>query len=467
MVWLLAPLAAIAEATQFVGLFLRLDAKQLIPSLPVGLESGLFVLLIILDVCTYLLTRSLQAVVGWHAGGGGGTAGELKQQLLRASIRLDLLLVLPVLLYATADLLLALGTALDAPLFYATIGALGAYTFYLGFLQCALRWPRGAFARVAIVLGAAQLLALLAVSILVLQAAEGSAEHLLGNSTPNTNHSFLAFSRSSSTHGVAFFLVGVAAALRSLQLGLACLIFRHAPRTADTSSSLVRTLVRATSDTSALMRALSHEAVQHVVKGEVISIRREGHPESRGFARFELETLSFRFSAQDAVGLDQMTSVKHVPLECASSLSSSSLDSGTEANQGEQVAKQRQRERLSGDGLTIEHHRNALRINYLDTQGGDKCLEVELGSSAARERWREGLSLLCGAVPWPTLPRGEALWARRVFNQADVARQGLVDESSLPLLLAAANTTPHAQQDALPHALAALARSGGKLSHHG
>lgn len=466
MVWLLAPLAAVAEATQFVGLFFRLDVKQFISSLPVRLESGLFVLLIILDVCTYLLTRSLQAVVGWHAGGGGGTAGELKQQLLRASIRLDLLLVLPVLLYATADLLLALGTTLDAPLFYATIGALGAYTFYLALLLCASRWPRGAAARVAMVLGAAQLLALLAVSILVLQAAEGGAEHL-GNDSPNTNRSSLAFSRSSSAHGVAFLLVGVAAALRSLQLGLACLILRHAPRTADTSSSLVRTLVRATADTSALVRALSHEAVQHVVKGEVVSIRREGHPESRGFARFELETLSFRFSAQDAVGLDQMTSVEHVLLECASPFSSSSRDSGMEANQVEQEARQRRCGRSSSDGLTIERHRNALSINYLDTQGGDKCLEVVLGSSAARERWQEGLSLLCGAVPWSTLPRGEALWARRVFNQADVARQGLLDEASLPLLLAAANTAPRAQQYALPHALAALARSGGKLSHHG
>ena len=27
-------------------------------------------------------------------------------------------------------------------------------------------------------------------------------------------------------------------------------------------------------------------------------------------------------------------------------------------------------------------------------------------------------------VPWPTLPRGEALWARRVFNAADVAKVG-------------------------------------------
>ena len=425
-------------------------------------------LLIVLDACSYLLTRSLQAVVGWHGGVGFGTAGEWKQHLLRASVRLDLLFVLPVLLHATTELLLALGTTVDAPLIYVTIGTLGgAYTFYLALLQYASRWPRGAAARVAMVLGAAQLLALLAVAPLVLLAAEGGTEHL-GNGTTSTNRSSLAFNRSSTAHfGVPLFLLllGVVAAMRSLQLGLSCFSFRHATRTSDTSSSLVRSLLRATANTSELVRILSREAVQHVVKGEVVSIRREGHPELRGFARFELETLSFRFSAQDAIGLDQITSVEHVLLECASSLPPSSRDSGTETSQMRQVAKQRGRARSSGEGLTIELHRNALRINYLDTQGGDRSLEVGLGSSAASERWREGLNLLCGAVPWPTLPLGEALWARRVFNEVDVARQGLLDEASLPLLLAAANTTSHAQQYALPHALAAQARSGGMLSH--
>ena len=426
-------------------------------------------LLIVLDACSYLLTRSLQAVVGWHGGVGGGTAGEWKQQLLRASVRLDLLLVLPVLLYATTELLLALGSTVDAPLIHVTIGTLaGAYTFYLALLQYASRWPRGAAARVAMVLGAAQLVAILVVSTLVLLAADGGIENL-GNDTDSTNRSSLAFNRSSTARNssVPLFLLflGVVAAMRSLQLGLSCFSFRHAPRTADTSSSLVRSLLRATANTSKLVRILSHDAVQYVVKGEVVSIRREGHPELRGFARFELETLSFRFSAQDAVGLDQITSVEHVLLECTSSLPPSSRDSGTETSQKGRVAKQRGRARSSGEGLTIELHRNALRINYLDTQGGDRSLEVGLGSSAASERWREGLNLLCGAVPWPTLPLGEALWARRVFNEADVARQGLLDEASLPLLLAAANTTSRAQQHALPHALAAQARSGGKLSH--
>lgn len=425
-------------------------------------------LLIVLDACSYLLTRSLQAVVGWHGGVGGGTAGEWKQHLLRASVRLDLLFVLPVLLHATTELLLALRTTVDAPLIYVTIGTLGgAYTFYLALLQYASRWPRGAAARVAMVLGAAQLLALLAVATLVLLAAEGGTEHL-GNGTTSTNRSSLAFNRSSTAHSsvpLFLLLLGVVAAMRSLQLGLSCFSFRHATRTSDTSSALVRSLLRATANTSELVRILSREAVQHVVKGEVVSIRREGHPELRGFARFELETLSFRFSAQDAVGFDQITSVEHVLLECVSSLPPSSRDSGTETSQMGQVAKQRGRARSSGEGLTIELHRNALRINYLDTQGGDRSLEVGLGSSAASERWREGLNLLCGAVPWPTLPLGEALWARRVFNEVDVARQGLLDEASLPLLLAAANTTSRAQQYALPHALAAQARSGGMLSH--
>ena len=491
MVWLLAPLAAVAEATQLVGLFLRLDAK-LTSLLPVSLELSLFLLLIVLDACTYLLTHSLQAVVGWHARNGGGAAtGELNEQRLRASIRLDLLLVFPVLLYATADFLLAIGAALNTPLFHATIGALSVYALYLALFLCAARWPRGtgrSAARVAMALGAAQLLALLIVSTLLLQAAEGgrgqTAEGDVGNATNRS--SFIAVSRSddselvpSSVASLFLLLVVVAAVLRGLQIGLACWILQQAPR-ATTDASVAEPAVPddqgvSTADASALVRVLSHEAVQHVVKGEVVSVRREGHPELRSFALFELESLSFRFSAQDAVGLDQMTNVEQMLLGRAPS---SSRDSEMEAERSlERVTKQWWQRRWASNSeptaiavalaiATSERHRNALRINYLDAQGSDKCLEIVLGSPAARERWREGLSLLCSAVPWPTLPRGEALWARRVFNEADVAREGLLDKTALSHVLAAANTTLHTQQHVLPHTLAALP-PGGKLSNRG
>ena len=65
------------------------------------------------------------------------------------------------------------------------------------------------------------------------------------------------------------------------------------------------------------------------------------------------------------------------------------------------------------------------------------------------------------------MPRGEALWARRVFNAADVAKEGLLDDEALSLVLAAANTAPAAQQNSLPHVLAALPRSNGALSNCG
>ena len=69
-------------------------------------------------------------------------------------------------------------------------------------------------------------------------------------------------------------------------------------------------------------------------------------------------------------------------------------------------------------------------------------------------------------MPWPALPRGEALWARRVFNAADVAKEGLLDHEALSLVLAAANTAPIAQHS-LPQVLAALPRSNGALSNCG
>ena len=80
--------------------------------------------------------------------------------------------------------------------------------------------------------------------------------------------------------------------------------------------------------------------------------------------------------------------------------------------------------------------RHILRITYLSPQGSDCRLDIVFSGASRLRRWQEGLELLLQCPPWPWLPRGEALWARRVFNAADVAREGLLEDTALVHVLA-------------------------------
>ena len=108
--------------------------------------------------------------------------------------------------------------------------------------------------------------------------------------------------------------------------------------------------------------------------------------------------------------------------------------------------------------------RHVLRITYLDAQGSACRLDIVFGGASKLKKWHEGLELLLKCPPWPWLPSGEALWARRVFNAADFAREGLLEDTALVHVLAAANTALRTQQGTLLHALAELPLGGAGLN---
>lgn len=88
---------------------------------------------------------------------------------------------------------------------------------------------------------------------------------------------------------------------------------------------------------------------------------------------------------------------------------------------------------LVGDARTPEtkqgfRSRHVLRITYLNAQGSACRLDIVFSNASRLKKWQEGLKLLLKCPPWPWLPSGEALWARRVFNAADLAREGSLVE---------------------------------------
>jgi hypothetical protein len=102
LVGLLALLATVLEAAELVRSFTHLDLGEAPSVLPIILTRWLLAALLLLDACTYLLARSLRTVVGWrHRVSRAGAASSSSLLLLRASLRLDLLLLLPALLGAT------------------------------------------------------------------------------------------------------------------------------------------------------------------------------------------------------------------------------------------------------------------------------------------------------------------------------------------------------------------------------
>ena len=196
------------------------------------------------------------------------------------------------------------------------------------------------------------------------------------------------------------------------------------------------------------VRALCHEAVQRVVRGEDVAVRREGSreghiEEARGRAHFEVGTLSLHLPGQEAVGLDQLVSVEHLPLSqspsrparlserAARAVGSTSFPASSTSLR---TSGCRTSGSASGDSSRADSParcRNAVRLGFIDAQGGDRSLhiymqivtyysesprqytqltvyqtntvgrslEIQLGGAASRDGWYEGLRLLSGAVP--------------------------------------------------------------------
>ena len=144
------------------------------------------------------------------------------------------------------------------------------------------------------------------------------------------------------------------------------------------------------------VRALCHEAVQHVVKGEDVSIRREGHlEEARGYAHFAIDTLSLHLPGQEAIGLDQLVSIEHLPAShllvprpatlserAARAAGSTSLPTGLTSRRHSSRASGRTSGSTSGSSsclfranertATPTRYRNVVRVGFIDAQGGDR-----------------------------------------------------------------------------------------------
>ena len=124
-------------------------------------------------------------------------------------------------------------------------------------------------------------------------------------------------------------LVAIACVLRCVQLSLACCSLPAHTKRRKSSAEIVNALASQAERASLsgqvgeFARALAtNEAVARLIEGDLVTIRRaslsadgvyrQDQPESRGFAHFEVETLSLRFSAQEYVGLDQMSLITPV-----------------------------------------------------------------------------------------------------------------------------------------------------------
>ena len=141
------------------------------------------------------------------------------------------------------------------------------------------------------------------------------------------------------------------------------------------------------------VRALCHEAVQRVVRGEDVAVRREGSreghiEEARGRAHFEVGTLSLHLPGQEAVGLDQLVSVEHLPLSqspsrparlserAARAVGSTSFPASSTSLR---TSGCRTSGSASGDSSRADSParcRNAVRLGFIDAQGGDRSLHI-------------------------------------------------------------------------------------------
>jgi hypothetical protein len=148
------------------------------------------------------------------------------------------------------------------------------------------------------------------------------------------------------------------------------------------------------------VRALCHEAVQHVVRGEDVSIRREGHPEeARGYAHFETDTLLLHLPGHEAVGLDQLVSIEHLPLSQPPSRPAIFLERAARAAGSTSLpargstschspTSSRTSSSTSGSSsclfkasersITHTRYRNVVRVSFIDAQGGDRSLDRDI-----------------------------------------------------------------------------------------
>ena len=135
--------------------------------------------LMLLDACIYLLARSLQTVVGWRYRVSRAGAAHSSLLLLRASLRLDLLLLLPALLGTTVALFRGAdrrpGSNAEPGVVGATAGALASYAAFPPFLLLASYQLRRKAVIAAVPLGAAQLAWLIVTSAVLLRSDDAAA----------------------------------------------------------------------------------------------------------------------------------------------------------------------------------------------------------------------------------------------------------------------------------------------------
>ena len=157
----------------------HLDLGDAPSALPTSLTRWLLAALVLLDACIYLLARSLQTVVGWRYRVSRAGAAHSSLLLLRASLRLDLLLLLPALLGTTVALFQGadrrLESSAEPSVVGATAGALASYAAFPPFLLLASSQLRRKAVIAAVPLGAAQLAWLIASSALLLRSDDVAA----------------------------------------------------------------------------------------------------------------------------------------------------------------------------------------------------------------------------------------------------------------------------------------------------
>ena len=292
LVWLLSLIAVVPEATEFVrSLVLHDAAGSGAPSaLTARGTQWLLAALVVLNACIYLLARSLHTVVGWRYRVSRADAAPSSLLLLHASLRLDLLLVLPALLGTTVGLFHVLESS--SLVVGVTAGALVSYAACPSFLLLAsLRLRRKALIA-GVPLGAVQLAWLIAISAVILRSddANGSSDQSANYSTnrsatgvpgvfesEGSGLTSDVFSRYYDASDLKFFyalLVAFATVLRSAQLTLAVWFLRsdvkHRKDSADILSALASELSSGrtsfSDEGSDFARVLSHGAVSCVIQ---------------------------------------------------------------------------------------------------------------------------------------------------------------------------------------------------------
>ena len=261
-------------------------------ALPTSLTRWLLAALVLLDACIYLLARSLQTVVGWrYRVNRAGAAAHSLLLLLRASLRLDLLLLLPALLGTTVALFQGADRrpeiSAEPSVVGATAGALASYAAFPPFLLLASFQLRRKAVIAAVPLGAAQLAWLIASSAVLLRSDDVAAGADGGGNRSATGVPGVSeFEGGLASDGLSqrfdyikFFyalLVGFACVLRSVQLTLACSHLRshdtHRKNSAEPFSALATEAERASLAGAAgeFARALAHEAVGCVIQAWLV-----------------------------------------------------------------------------------------------------------------------------------------------------------------------------------------------------